>query len=82
MTVLELARKAGIPPSVVRFYARTGTLRPHRLHGDETGYDGADAERLRLLVGLHRAGIIGTIGRQAESRGTGDGSTGSPAGRP
>jgi len=34
MTVIELARQAGVPAHVVRYYVRIGLLRPARDHGN------------------------------------------------
>lgn len=68
MTVLELARRTGVPPSVVRFYARSRILPPHHLAAGGMGYDDADAVRLRLVTGLHRMGVR-RISRAAASTG-------------
>lgn len=58
MKVIELARAAGVPPHVVRYYARIGLLRP--LRDPANGYRvfrGADVERLRLIRGLRGLGF-------------------------
>ena len=58
MKVSELARRAGIAPSAVRFYEETGVLPPARRR--ENGYrDYADdaLARLRLVVALRRLGL-------------------------
>ncbi len=57
MNIFELARSAGVTPSVVRFYRRSGTLPAPRPQPDgRLGYDERDAARLRLAVALHRLG--------------------------
>lgn len=57
MKVNELARAAGVPPHVVRYYARIGLLRP--LRDPANGYrvfSREDVERLRLIRGLRSLG--------------------------
>ncbi len=57
MNVTELARAAGVPPHVVRYYARIGLLHPAR--NPVNGYrlfGAADLERLRLARGLRALG--------------------------
>jgi len=58
MKVSELARRAGIAPSAVRFYEETGALpAASRLANGYRDY-GADAlDRLRLVVALRRLGL-------------------------
>lgn len=57
MDIFELARSAGVTPSVVRFYTRSGTLAaPHPQPDGRLGYDARDAARLRFAVTLHRLG--------------------------
>ncbi len=57
MNIFELARSAGVTPSVVRFYARSGAFpRPHPQPDGRLGYDERDVARLRLAVTLHRLG--------------------------
>lgn len=58
MTVIELARRTGVTPAVVRFYAQAGVLPPHSLAGGGRGYDESDALKLGLAIGLHRLGIV------------------------
>lgn len=58
MTVFELAREAGVSPSAVRFYLRTGVLGgPHVLPDGHRGYDSTDAEIVRTIVSLRRLGF-------------------------
>ena len=57
MNVIELARRADVAPSVVRFYARSGVIAPHPLPDGRVEYDESDAARLALLVRLHRLGV-------------------------
>jgi len=57
MNIFELARSAGVTPSVVRFYARSGAFpQPHPQPDGRLGYDERDVVRLRLAVTLHRLG--------------------------
>jgi DNA-binding transcriptional MerR regulator len=61
MTVNDLARRAGIPGHVVRYYTRVGLLKPHR---DPTNqyrvYRASDVARLRFI---RRAKVLGfTLG--------------------
>jgi len=58
LTIGELARRAGVPASTVRYYERLGLLRPlqrsrgnYRLYGDE------DAERLRFIRAAQATGF-------------------------
>jgi len=57
MKVVDLARAAGVPPHVVRYYARIGLLRPMR--DPANGYRvfrREDVARLRLIRGLRALG--------------------------
>jgi len=58
MNVSELAARAGIAPSAVRFYERTGVL-PHaaRRPNGYRAYGNDDLARLRLVVTLRRLGV-------------------------
>ncbi len=58
MKVSELARKAGVAPSTVRYYEAAGAL-PPAPRGDNgyRRYGEADLARLRLLVALRRLGL-------------------------
>lgn len=61
MNIFELARSAGVTPSVVRFYARSGAFpQPHPQPDGRLGYDERDVARLRLAVTLHRLGADAT----------------------
>lgn len=58
MRVSELARRAGIAPSAVRFYEAAGVLpRATRSANGYRDYGEADLSRLRLIVVLRRAGL-------------------------
>ncbi len=64
MKVSELARRAGVAPSAVRFYEEIGVLPPaarrdngYREYGDEA------LARLRLVVALRRLGLARRRGR-------------------
>ena len=68
MKVSELARRAGIAPSAVRFYESAGVLAPPRrsLNGYRD-YDEEDLCRLRLVVSLRGLGLdLTESGRLAE----------------
>ena len=58
MKVSELARRAGVAPSAVRFYEETGVLpsAPRRPNGYRE-YGAAELARLRLVVALRRLGL-------------------------
>ena len=58
MRVSELARRAGIAPSAVRFYEEMGVLPPasRRANGYRE-YDSAVVARLQLVVALRRLGL-------------------------
>ena len=58
MRVSEAAKRAGIAPSAVRFYEKTGVL-PHGARRENGYRDYGDAEvaRLRLVVALRRLGL-------------------------
>ena len=58
MKVAELARRAGVTPSTVRFYEEKGVLPPAaRLVNGYREFDAADLARLRLVVVLRRLGL-------------------------
>ena len=58
MKVAELARRAGVAPSAVRFYEETGVLPPAvRLFNGYREFDATDLARLRLVVVLRRLGL-------------------------
>jgi arsenate reductase len=58
MKVAELARRAGVAPSAVRFYEETGVLPPApRLVNGYRDFDATDLARLRLVVVLRRLGL-------------------------
>jgi arsenate reductase len=56
--IADLARRAGIAPSAVRFYEEVGVLpAAARLANGYREYDEADLARLRLVVALRRLGL-------------------------
>lgn len=58
MTVSELARRAGIAASAVRWYESAGVLpAAERRQNGYRDYDEADLARVRLLVALRRLGL-------------------------
>jgi len=58
MNVSEVARRAGIAPSAVRFYEETGVLPPaSRLENGYRDYGDEALARLRLVVALRRLGL-------------------------
>jgi DNA-binding transcriptional MerR regulator len=72
MNVNDLARRAGVPPHVVRYYTQRGLLEPQRnLRNGYREYTPADLYRLRFicrakLVGF-TLGVIGLILRDADA---------------
>ena len=58
MKVSELARRAGVAPSAVRFYEQSGVLphAPRRANGYRD-YGASELARLRLVVALRRLGL-------------------------
>jgi arsenate reductase len=58
MKVAELAKRAGVAPSAVRFYEETGVLPSAlRLANGYREYDATALARLRLVVALRRLGL-------------------------
>lgn len=58
MKIAELARRAGLAASAVRFYEEVGALPPgRRLANGYREYADADLARLRLVVALRRLGL-------------------------
>lgn len=58
MRVAEIARRAGIAPSAVRFYEQAGVLEPaQRADNGYREYDEDDLCRLRLVVTLRGLGL-------------------------
>lgn len=74
MKIADLARRAGIAPSAVRFYEAVGVLpaAPRRPNGYRQ-YEDEDLARLRLVVALRRLGLApvdaGRIARLCIERG-------------
>jgi arsenate reductase len=74
MRVSDLAQRAGIAPSAVRWYERVGALpAPARNNSGYREYDEADLARVRLLISLRRLGLspadAGRLARQLLERG-------------
>jgi arsenate reductase len=74
MRVSEVARRAGIAPSAVRFYEEAGVLpRVPRSDNGYRDYDDVDLARLRLVVSLRRLGLgpldAGRLARMCLERG-------------
>lgn len=58
MRISELARRAGVAPSAVRWYEEVGILPPPaRTPSGYRAYDEDDLSRLRLVVSLRRLGL-------------------------
>lgn len=58
MRISELARRAGVAPSAVRWYEEVAVLpRPERTAAGYRAYDEDDLSRLRLVVSLRRLGL-------------------------
>src|SRR5450759_3084380 len=77
MNVSEVARRAGIAPSAVRFYEETGVLPPaSRLENGYRDYGDEALARLRLVVALRRLGLApvdaGRFAALCMERGEGD----------
>ena len=59
MRIGEMAKQLGLAPETLRYYERLGLLpRPERNGSRYREYTEADAERLRLLVGLRQLDLI------------------------
>ncbi len=57
-TIGQLARAANVPTSTIRFYERTGLLRPSaRSDGNYRQYDAAALERLRFIRAAQATGM-------------------------
>ncbi len=77
MRVSELAGRAGVAPSAVRWYEGVGVLpHPSRLRNGHREYDETDLARLRLVVSLRRLGLspkdAGRLARLCVERGAVD----------
>jgi arsenate reductase len=75
--IAELARRAGIAPSAVRWYEQAGVLpRPERGPNGYRAYEEGDLARLRLVVSLRRLGLApedaGRLARLCLERGGAD----------
>ena len=65
MKVSELAERAGIAPSAVRWYESVGIIPPARQPNGYREYAEEDLARLRLVVSLRRLGL-GPGGRRPD----------------
>jgi len=77
MRISELARRAGVTPSAVRWYEQEGVLpAPDREDNGYRDYAEADLARLRLVVSLRRLGLgpedAGRLARLCLERGAVD----------
>jgi len=77
MRISELARRAGVAPSAVRWYEQAGVLPgPERADNGYRDYAEPDLARLRLVVSLRRLGLgpedAGRLARLCLERGTVD----------
>ncbi|MGH2357593.1 MAG: MerR family transcriptional regulator [Candidatus Limnocylindria bacterium] len=58
MRIMALVQRLGTTPHAIRYYERRGLLpAPARAASGYRGYSAADAERLRLLLGLRQLDI-------------------------
>jgi MerR family copper efflux transcriptional regulator len=57
LTVAQLARRSGVPPTTVRFYDAEGLLRSRRSGAGYRLYDDAAVERLRFIGTAKRLGL-------------------------
>jgi MerR family mercuric resistance operon transcriptional regulator len=72
--IAELARRAGVADTAIRWYERQGVLpRPARAANGYRDYSHADLARLRLVVALRRLGLApedaGRMARQCLENG-------------
>src|SRR4051795_1243160 len=57
-TVAELAAAVGVPPDTVRYYERTGLLKPpRRTSAGYRSYDDGALDRMRFIQGAQRLGL-------------------------
>ena len=72
-TVGELAAAVGVPPDTVRYYERSGLLKPpRRTAAGYRSYDDGAVDRLRFIRGAQRLGLrLADIGTLLEIRDTG-----------
>jgi DNA-binding transcriptional MerR regulator len=72
-TVGELAAAVGVPPDTVRYYERSGLLKPpRRTAAGYRSYDDGAVDRLRFIRGAQRVGLrLADIGTLLEIRDTG-----------
>jgi DNA-binding transcriptional MerR regulator len=71
--VAELAAAVGVSPDTVRYYERTGLLRPpRRTAAGYRSYDDGAVDRMRFIQGAQRLGLrLADIGDLLEIRDTG-----------
>ena len=77
MKIAELARRAGVAPSAVRWYEQAGVLpAPTRHSNGYREYDDTDLARVRLVISLRRLGLgpedAGRLARLCLERGVVD----------
>ena len=77
MKIAELARRAGVAPSAVRWYEQAGVLpAPTRRSNGYREYDDKDLARVRLVISLRRLGLgpedAGRLARLCLERGVVD----------
>src|SRR3954462_12443105 len=72
-TVAELAAAGGVPPDTVRYYERSGLLKPpRRTAAGYRSYDDGAVARLRFIRGAQRLGLrLADIRTLLEIRDTG-----------
>jgi DNA-binding transcriptional MerR regulator len=72
-TVAELAAAVGVPPDTVRYYERTGLLKPpRRTSAGYRSYDDGAVDRMRFIQGAQRLGLrLADIRTLLEIRDTG-----------
>ena len=72
-TVAELATAVGVPPDTVRYYERSGLLKPpRRTAAGYRSYDDGAVDRMRFIQGAQRLGLrLADIRTLLEIRDTG-----------
>ena len=57
MTIGQLAKKAGLPRTTIRFYEKLGLLKPERNSANYRRYNHRSTEKLELILEARRMGL-------------------------